>query len=161
MRKVVIYAVVPVLLACNAASADEVMGNAALALASLVAQHSPLVGLADQKVLAGLFDGDLKVSRAGGGNVSINADSVVCRASDVNLTLHTCDLVFAKHSVTVTGRVAHELFATVAEAGVPPDGAAGSSYEALSHLACAIDVREVEKLTGGGADCKFDPGPPS
>jgi hypothetical protein len=160
MRKVVVYAVVPVLLAGNGASADDVMGSAALALASLVAQHSPLVGSADQTVLAGLFNGNLKVPLAGGGNVSVSADSVVCRASAVDLTLHTCDLVFAKHSVTVTGRVAHELFATVAEMGVPPDGAAGSSYEALSHLACAVDVRQVEELSGGGADCKFDPGPP-
>ena len=33
----------------------------------------------------------------------------------------------------------HELFATIAEVGVKPDGAAGTIYEGLSQLACTID----------------------
>jgi len=58
----------------------------------------------------------------------------------------------------VKGRKAHELFATIAEVGVPSDGAAGTIYESLSHLACTINPAEIKQKAGGGAECKFDPG---
>jgi hypothetical protein len=157
MNKSVICAALLVF-AASGASANELRGNAALALAALVAQHAPVISPNDQKVLAALFDGNSKValpSRA----ISITAESIVCRAGDVDITLHSCDLVFAKEIVTVGGRAGHELFATVAEAGVPSDGAAGSSYEALSQLVCTVNVPEVEQLSGGGAECKFNAGP--
>ena len=41
------------------------------------------------------------------------------------------------------------------------DGAAGSVFEAVSHLSCTIKVGEVKERGGGGADCSFDAGPGS
>src|SRR4029077_21024817 len=124
MRKIV-FLVVPLLLVCNTASAAEVTGNTALALASLVAQTSVVLRPADQKVMAALLNGNVKVVPPKN-TIYVSADSVVCRAGNVDITLHSCDLIFAKKMVSVKGRAAHELFTTVAEAGVAPDGAAGS-----------------------------------
>jgi hypothetical protein len=52
------------------------------------------------------------------------------------------------------------LYATIAVAGVPPDGAAGSTFEALSHLDCSINPNVIKQKAGGGATCNFDPGQP-
>jgi hypothetical protein len=41
---------------------------------------------------------------------------------------------------------------------VPPDGAAGTMFEALSHLDCTINPHEIPQKAGGGASCSFDPG---
>ncbi len=41
---------------------------------------------------------------------------------------------------------------------MPPDGAAGSTFESLSHLVCTIDPQVIAQKAGGGADCTFDPG---
>jgi hypothetical protein len=41
--------------------------------------------------------------------------------------------------------------------GVPPDGPPGTIVEGLSHLMCTIDPVEIQQMSCGGADCKFDP----
>lgn len=41
---------------------------------------------------------------------------------------------------------------------MPPDGAAGTMFEALSHLDCTINPHEIQQKVGGGASCSFDPG---
>ena len=38
------------------------------------------------------------------------------------------------------------------------DGAAGTMFEALSHLDCTINPQEIQQKAGGGASCSFDPG---
>jgi hypothetical protein len=55
------------------------------------------------------------------------------------------------------GRRAHELYATLAEIGVQADGAAGSTFEALSNLKRAIKPSEVQQKAGGGAHCDYSP----
>jgi hypothetical protein len=45
--------------------------------------------------------------------------------------------------VGLTGREADELYATIVESGVEPEGAAGSSFTSLSDIECTIDVHEI------------------
>jgi hypothetical protein len=148
------------LLASQSASAATTAGSTALALAALVAAHSPVLSRHDKRVVARLFCGHATVAFPANRKISVKADSVVCRASDVDITSRSCKLTFGAASVSLTGRKAHELYATIAEAGVPPDGAAGSIYESLSHLVCTIDPHVIAQRAGGGADCTFDPGAP-
>ncbi len=54
------------------------------------------------------------------------------------------------------GREAHELYATLIEAGVPSSGAAGSINESVKSLECVIDPAEVRQESGGGAKCTFE-----
>ena len=149
---------VPLLLASQSASAATAAGSGALALASLVAAHSPLLSRHERRVMARLFGGDSNVAFPAGSKISIKADAVVCRASNVDITSRSCKLTFGATSTELTGRRAHELYATIAEVGVPPDGAAGSTFESLSHLVCTIDPQVIAQKAGGGADCTFDPG---
>ena len=149
----------PLLLANYGASAATTAGASALAMASLVADRSPLLSPNERTVLARLFDDNVSFAFPARKKILVRADSVVCRSSDVDIALHGCTLTFGKHTVALKGRRAHELYATVAEAGVPSHGAAGSIYEALSHLVCTVDPHEVRQRAGGGADCSFDPGP--
>jgi hypothetical protein len=46
----------------------------------------------------------------------------------------------------------------MAVAGVPAEGAAGSSIETISKLRCTIDPNEIMQKAGGGADCTFETG---
>ena len=149
---------VPLLLASQSAPAATAAGPGALALAALVAAHSPLLGRHERRALARLLDGHSRVGFPPGIKISVKADAVVCRASNVDITSRSCKLTFGAKSVNLTGRQAHELYATIAEAGVPPDGAAGSVLESLSHLICTIDPHAIAQKAGGGADCTFDPG---
>jgi len=92
-------------------------------------------------------------------DITVAIDKTVCKASDVDIALHSCDLTFPSRTISLTGRKAHELYATIAEVGVPPDGAAGSIFEALSPLTCTIDPNVIHQRAGGGATCNFTPGP--
>jgi hypothetical protein len=150
----------PLLLAAQSASAATAAGPAALALASVVAAHSPLLDRHEKRVMARLFSGHSNVTFPANSKISIKADAVVCRASNVDITSRSCRLTFGAASVQLTGREAHELYATIAEAGVPSEGTAGSMFESLAHLACTIDPHAIAQRAGGGADCTFDPGAP-
>jgi len=52
----------------------------------------------------------------------------------------------------------HELYATIAEVGVPASGAAGTLYEAIVHLTCAINPSALQQR-GTGTTCEFARGP--
>ena len=160
MKKMAPLVALAILLANQSAFAASTGGAGALALAALVAEHSPLLTHRDKDVMARMFDGKLNFSFPANKKISVLADSVVCRASDVDISAHSCELTFGAKKRALSGRKAHELYATVAEAGVQPDGAAGSIFESLSHLACTIDPNEVKQRAGGGADCQFTPGAP-
>lgn len=151
--KIIAYLVVAISLSSQSALAATASGGVALALAALVGVNSPLLSAYARQALAGLLDGNPKAARQ---NISVEAQSVVCRASNVDLTSHSCDLTFGSRTLTLKGRKAHELFATLNEAAVPPEGAAGSIFEALSHLTCTIEPSQLQ--AGGGANCKFDAG---
>jgi hypothetical protein len=140
-------------------AASTANGGSALALAALVAEHSPLMTSFDKHKLARLFGGNSNVIYPPGRTITVAIDKTVCKASDVDITLHSCDLTFPSRTISLTGRKAHELYATIAEVGVPPDGAAGSIFEALSQLTCTIDPNVIHQRAGGGATCNFTPGP--
>jgi hypothetical protein len=145
------------LLLARPASAETVDGSGALALAVLVGQNSPLLGPPTKELLAKFLDGETKVSSPAGQTIAVKVDKLTCKASNVDITLHSCQLVFGSRTATLAGRRAHELFATLAEIGVPSDGAAGSSFEAVSNLVCTIDANEVKQMSGGGAHCDYAP----
>ncbi len=146
------------LLAPGSASAATATGSSALALAAIVAGYSPQVSARDRGALNRLFAGRLNFGYPANRTIAVKADSIICRAGNVDITAWSCELTFDKKKITLKGRKAHELYATIAEAGVPADGAAGSSFEALSHLDCTIDPNVIKQKAGGGASCNFDPG---
>ena len=75
----------------------------------------------------------------------------------MDIASHSCDLSFGGQVISLPGRSAHELFATLAEIGVEPDGAAGSVFEAVSNLKCTVDPNQVKQKAGGGAECQYAP----
>ena len=133
------------------------MGSGALALAALDAANSPWLPASDRTALAALLDGKPDLSFAAGGKISIAADRVACKAGNVDIGLHSCTLEFGGQTTTLSGRPAHELFATLVEAGVAPEGAAGTIYASLTKLRCLVDPNEVAQKDGGGATCAFEP----
>lgn len=90
--------------------------------------------------------------------IVVTADRIVCRTSNVDITLRNCEVTFGKKVKTVNGSTANEIFATEALAGIPADGAAGSNFESLSKLSCTIDPNAIRQKDGSGADCTFQPG---
>ncbi len=155
--KPIAFLTIPLLLANHAALAGSADGSGALALAALVAEHSPNVKASDKTVLGKFLNGQTNVPYLPNKKITVAAGAVTCRANNVDITQHSCDLTFGAKKATTQGRKAHELYATLAEVGVPPDGAAGSIFEAVSNLDCTIDPAEVKQKAGGGAHCTFDP----
>lgn len=148
------------LLACGTSAASAASatagGQAALALAGVVALYSPLLTSDEREAVSALF-----VGQTGGRyvkKISVTADRIVCRISNVDITARSCELTFKGAKQTITGRRANEIFATEAMAGIAPDGAAGSVSESLSKLTCTLDPAEIRKKAGGGADCSFETG---
>ena len=139
----------------TAASAGSVTGSAALALAAVVAPYSYLPA-AHKMAMKKFFNGDTNVSY--GKKISVAADKIVCRTSNVDITARSCELTFKNGKHTLKGREASELYATEIMAGVPSDGAAGSIFESLSKLNCTLDPKALKDKAGAGADCSFDPG---
>ena len=145
------------LAAPQSASAANVNGSGAMALAALIAEYSPLLRAKQKDTMHHLLYGILAPPPPPE-RVVVKADNVVCRASNVDITEHSCVLTFGHRTVELKGRRAHELYATIDEVGVPPDGAAGSVFESLSKLDCTIDPKEIAQRAGGGASCTFDAG---
>ena len=133
-------------------------GPTALALAAVIAQHSPVVRAFDKRVIARLFRGNTRFGFTPNTKISVDADSVVCRVSNVDITSRSCELTFGARKRKLTGREANEVGATAAAAGVPSEGAAGSSIESISKLRCTIDPNEIMQKAGGGANCSFETG---
>jgi hypothetical protein len=144
-----------VLGASGPAYAETIDGSGALALAALAGQNSPLLSAAIKEQLVKLLDGNTKIGLLTGQPIVVKIDKLTCKASNVDITLHSCDLMFGTRTTTLIGRAANELFATLAEVGVPSDGAAGSIYEAVTKLNCIIDPNDVKQVSGGGAHCDY------
>ena len=157
MRSVRLFLVAALLSFSSTALAESADGNGALALAALVAENSPLLGATDKAVLAKFLNGQTNVAYPAGETTLVSADKITCRASNVDITEHSCDLAFGKKTVMLMGCRAHELYTTLAEIGVQSEGAAGSSFAALSNLKCAINPSEVQQKSGGGAHCDYSP----
>jgi hypothetical protein len=133
-----------------------VSGPAALALAGVVALYSPLLTADEREAVSALFVGQNGVRYAK--EISITADRIVCRVSNVDITARFCELTFKGVKQTINGRRASEIFATEAMAGVPSDGSVGSVTESLSKLNCTLDPAEIKQKAGGGAMCSFETG---
>lgn len=146
--------------------AETLTGSHALAVASLVAASSPVVPLSSKNVLARIFDGHFNIVVPPDRKISIQADSIVCSANDADITAHTCTLTFGPALsfligpaiAYLNGRKAHELYATMLEAGIPSEHSAGAIQQRLSHLVCTIIPHELATSGGGGANCTFDVG---
>jgi hypothetical protein len=132
------------------------MGSGALALAARVGAESPTLTRNEKAVLA-YFLNNGAGQRPGGGRhaFKVVSDKVQCRASSVDITEHDCSLTFGTKTVTIEGHEAQALYATLAENGVAPDGAAGSSYRAVQSLSCNIDPKAIEDRDGSGARCTY------
>ena len=89
----------------SAAAAGSVTGSAALALAGVVAPHSSSLSAADKRAVAAFFAG--KVGAGCKKKISVTADKIVCRTSNVDITARSCQLTFRKGMVSLSGR---ELF---------------------------------------------------
>jgi hypothetical protein len=162
MSRVVVLALLLVMaqeaVAAVSAATSTATGPAALALASVVAEYSSSLTARDKSVLARLFDGHLDFRFPAHHKILVRAEAIVCRASDIDITARACELTFGTQKRILKGRRANELDATVAAAGVPSEGAAGSIILSLSHLVCTLDPNEIKRRAGGGADCTFATG---
>jgi hypothetical protein len=158
MKKIVAFAI-SLLLSSHGVFAGEAQGSGALVLAALTGENSPLLNAVEKKLLAKLLNGNLVFVFPANKKIEIIADAVTCRSSNVDISAHSCELNFGAKKVLLQGRKAHELYATLAEAGVASGGAAGSIFEALAHLACSIEPSVIKQKNGGGADCKYESTP--
>jgi hypothetical protein len=131
--------------------------SSSLMLAAIVAERSPLLTSFEKWTVAGLAAGTFSPRAGRKGAVVVTADDVECRASNVDITSRACTLQFGRRTVTLRGRAAHELFATLAEIGVTPSGAAGTIYIGATRLSCSLDPNELRQKSGGGASCGFGP----
>lgn len=150
-----IFAGMMMVASVTGAAAASITGPAALALAGVVAPMAPLSS-AEKTAVAMLFAGNSSISYAK--TISVKADKIVCRTSNVDITARSCQLTFGKSVKTINGPTANELFATQAMAGVPSDGAAGSILESLSKLDCTLDPAKIKQKDGSGAECSFGAG---
>jgi hypothetical protein len=131
-------------------------GPSALALAAVVASYSSVLGSYDKRTMARLFGGHSVNGFPPNRKISVTADSIMCRVSDVDLTARSCELVFkGGKKRSLAGREANELYATMAVAGVMTEGAAGSIFESITKLDCTIDPNMINQKDGGGADCTW------
>ncbi|MDN3275863.1 hypothetical protein QWJ07_16490 [Frankia sp. RB7] len=139
----------------SGATPSKISGSTALALAGVIAPLSPILSGAEKKAMAMLFaaNADIPYKKP----IVVTADRIVCRTSNVDITLRSCEVTFGKKVRNVNGSTANEIFATEALAGIPPDGAAGSNFESLSKLSCTIDPNAIRQKDGSGADCTFQP----
>jgi hypothetical protein len=135
--------------------AGSASGSPALALAAVIAPYSDLSPV-DKVTVAALFDGE--TGKLAAKKISVAADKITCRTSNVDLTSRSCELTFKGRKHSLLGREANELFATMALAGIAPEGAAGSNIAGTSKLTCTLDVAAIKQKDGGGASCAFDAG---
>jgi hypothetical protein len=132
------------------AQAASVSGNAALSLA----QHSPSISNANKWRLRQYLNNH-HAGPAAPTTITVDAASIHCRTSNVDLTSHDCELAIGTHSIVLKGRIAHELYATIVENGIVPDGTAGHLNVLLNGLSCTIKPHELDG--GGGAGCIYTP----
>jgi hypothetical protein len=138
------------------ARAGSVTGQAALALAGVVAPASHVLSMTEKEAVATLFAANSTIPYKK--KIVVTAEKIVCRVSNVDITARSCELTFGKTVKTINGRAANEVFATAAMAGVASDGAAGSIFESVSKLSCTLDPQVIKDKAGGGAECSFEAG---
>ena len=157
-----VAAIVPLLAALGSSVASAapatVAGPTALAVAAVLAQYSPVLNPGERKVIAGLFDGNTRMSYPLK-KLSVDADAVMCRISNVAVADRSCEITFKKGKRALKGHAANEVYATLASAGIAAEGAAGSMIVNVSKLSCTLDLGEIKQNAGGGASCSWQTGP--
>jgi len=134
-----------------AAAPVSVTGSTALAVAAVIAQHSPLLSAYEKRTIAGLFNGTARAGK----KLTVTAESIICRVSNVDITARGCEMTFNKGKRTLKGREANEVNATLTAAGATAEGAAGSMIQTVTKLSCTLDPNVIKDNSGGGADCSF------
>jgi hypothetical protein len=142
----------------QSALANDASGPSAFALAALTAAYDKALPANERLVVARLFDGKSNVAYPTGKKITVKAKAIVCHASNVDINNFSCELSFDACTVDLTGRRAHELIATLSEAGVEADVGVGQIYEALKALVCTLEPSEIKDKSGAGAKCTFTPG---
>jgi hypothetical protein len=157
-----VAAMVPLLAALGSSVASAApataSGPTALAVAAVLAQYSPVLNPGERKVIAGLYDGNTRMSYPLK-KLSVEADAVMCRTSNVAIADRSCEITFKKGKRTLKGHAANEVYATLASAGITAEGAAGSMIQNVSKLSCTLDLGEIKQNAGGGASCSWQTGP--
>jgi hypothetical protein len=145
--------------AVSPASAASVAasGPSALALTAVIAPYSSLLSY-DKRAISRLFRGDSSIGFPATRKISIAADSLVCRISNADITVRSCDIVFKNHKRTLKAREASELVGALSFAGVAAEGSAGATIKAITNLECAVDPSKVKQKDGSGANCTFEMG---
>jgi hypothetical protein len=140
----------------QAANADNAPtgadGHVALELASLVGIHSPSLTATQTALLNHYLTGH---SSGHGPQFVVKAKEVQCRVSNVSIVTYSCEITFGAATRSLTARAAHELLATLVEAGVQGDGAMGTIYYDLTGLKCTLIPADIADNGGGGASCTF------
>lgn len=138
-----------------AAATIKIAGANALALAAVVSPYSPLSSC-NKKAMARLFAGDTTFRFPAARKISVIADTIVCRTSNVDISARSCNLTFKASKRALKGREANEIYATAATAGATQEGAAGSNIQSFSKLNCSIDPHVIAEKAGGGAECSLE-----
>ena len=128
-------------------------GPMALAVGAVVARYSPLLNAYEKRLIAGIFDGNVKVGDKR--KLLVVAETVTCKVSNVAIAERSCELTFKKGKRSLKGREANEVYATLASAGIVAEGAAGSMIQNVTKLNCTLDPVVIKDNSGGGADCSF------
>ncbi len=126
-------------------------GPIALAVAAVIAPYSPLLSAYEKRTIAGLFNGNARAGK----KLTVTAESIICRVSNVDITARSCEMTFDKGARTLKGREANEVNATLTAAGATAEGAAGSMIQTVTKLSCTLDPDVIKDHAGGGADCSF------
>ena len=121
-----------------------------------MAQYSPLLSACEKRLIAGLFDGNVKAGDKR--KLSVTAEAVTCRISNVAIAERGCELTFKKGKRSLKGSEANEVYATLASAGVVAEGAAGSMIESVTKLNCTLDLNAISQNDGSGANCSWESG---
>jgi hypothetical protein len=129
----------------------SVSGSTAVAVAAVIAQHSPLLSAFEKRTIAGIFNGNVRA----GGKLTVTAAQIVCKVNNVDITARSCELTYDKGARTLKGREANEVNATLTVAGATAEGAAGSMIQTVTNLSCTLDPNVIKDNSGGGADCSF------
>jgi hypothetical protein len=157
-----VAAIVPLLAALGSSVASAApataSGPTALAVAAVLAQYSPVLNPGERKVIAGLFDGNTRMSYPLK-KLSVDADAVMCRISNIAISERSCEITFQKGKRSLKGRAANEVYATLASAGIAAEGAAGSMIQNVSKLSCTLDLGAIKQNAGGGVSCSWQTGP--
>src|SRR5260370_24547700 len=89
------------LLTCQSVLAATASGSSAFALASLVAVHSPVLSTGDTLLVRRLFNGHFHQLRADTKVISVEANAIVCRVDNVDLSAHSCKLAFGSKTINL------------------------------------------------------------